>query len=72
MSNNKFGRPMRAGFGGNNRHVGRRVCGGSKVRVSYRTLIRRFVYSMSEAFIAGIDLVVYGIAAFFNHFDKER
>ena len=72
MSKSKSSRPMRAGFGGNNRHGKRRVCGNTKVCVSYRTLIRKFVYAMAETFIAGVDLIVYGIAGAINHFDKEH
>ena len=63
MSKSKNGRPMRAGFGGNNRHVGRRVCGGSKRRVHYSAIIRKFFYAGAEMCIAGAELIAYGIFA---------
>lgn len=63
MSKNKFSRPMRSGFGGNNRHGERRVCGGSKRRVHYSAEIRRFFYAGAELCIAGANLIVYGIFA---------
>lgn len=62
MERNKNGRPTRAGFGGNSRHAGRRVCGGSR-RVHYSAIIRKFFYAGAEMCIAGAELIAYGIFA---------
>lgn len=64
MSKSKSSRPTRAGFGGNNRHAGRRVCGGKR-RVHYSTIIRKFFYAGAEVCIAGAELIAYGAFAIF-------
>ena len=72
MNKNKNGRPTRAGFGGNNRHGERRVCGNTKACVSGRILICKFVYAVAEALIAGIDLIVYVTGRTFGLYDSKK